>query len=65
MAKFIEVHKNGKPQLINLDKVWCAGETGIIGEDLKLFHPDEDYQQISALIATAQGGIPMDRSGMY
>ena len=65
MAKFIEVHRDGRPELINLDYVACVGQTGIIGSDRKLFCPDEDYQQLRTLIAAAQGGIPMDRSGMY
>ena len=65
MAKFIEVHKAGKPELINLDHVACVGENGIVGVDRKLFHPDEDYQKLRMLIAAAQGGIPMERSGMY
>lgn len=65
MAKFIEIHRDGRPELINLDYVTLVGPNGIIGSDRKLFCPDEDYQQLWMLIAAAQGGIPMDRSRMY
>lgn len=65
MAKFIEIHRDGRPELINLDYVTLVGPNGIIGSDRKLFCPDEDYQQLRMIIAAAQGGIPMDRSRMY
>lgn len=65
MTKFIELHKNGVPELVNLDYVSSVGPDGIVDCDGKLGQPDEDYQQLRALIATAQGGIPMERSGMY
>lgn len=65
MAKFIEIHRDGRPELINLDYVTCVGQSGIIWSDRKLFVPDEDYQQLRLIIAAAQGGIPMERSGMY
>lgn len=65
MAKFIEIHKNGIPMLANLDAIFIVGPNGIADKDSIWFRPDEDYQQLRTLIATAQGGIPMDRSGMY
>ena len=65
MAKFIEVHRDGRPELINLDHVTYVYENMIVGVNDNLFRPDEDYQQLRKLIATAQGGIPMERSGMY
>lgn len=65
MAKFIEIHKNGVPMLANLDYISIVGPNGIVDKDSDLFCPDEDYQQLRTLIAAAQGGIPMDRSGMY
>ena len=65
MAKFIEIHRDGRPELINLDYVTLVGPNGIVGADRKLFCPDEDYQQLRTLIATAQGGIPMGSSRMY
>ena len=65
MGKFIELHKNGVPNLVNLDYVSCVGPAGMVDCDGKLFRPDEDYQKLRMIIAAAQGGIPMDRSGMY
>lgn len=65
MAKFIEIHRDGHPELINLDHVTYVFNNMIVGVNDNLFRPDEDYQQLRKLIATAQGGIPMDRSGMY
>lgn len=29
MAKFIEIHRDGRPELINLDYVTCVGRTGL------------------------------------
>lgn len=65
MAKFIEIHINGVPILANLDDISTIGPNGIVDKESVLFRPDEDYQQLRTLIATAKGGIPMDRSGMY
>ena len=65
MAKFIEIHRDGHPELINLDYVTCVFNNMIVGVNGNLFRIDEDYQQLRKLISTAQGGIPMDRSGMY
>ena len=65
MAKFIEVHRDGRPELINLDHVTYVYENMIVGVNDNLFCSDEDYQQLRTIIAAAQGGIPMDRSGMY
>lgn len=65
MAKFIEIHRDGHPELINLDNVTYVVNNMIVGVNDNLFRTDEDYQQLRELIATAQGGIPMERSGMY
>lgn len=65
MGKFIEVHRDGRPELINLDHVTYVFENMIVGVNDNLFCTDEDYQQLRTIIAAAQGGIPMDRSGMY
>ena len=65
MAKFIEIHINGVPILANLDYISIVGANGIVDKDSDIFRPDEDYQQLRTIIAAAQGGIPMDRSGMY
>lgn len=65
MAKFIEVHINGVPTLVNLDYVCSVGSAGIVDDDGNLSRPDEDYRNLRMIIAAAQGGIPMDRSGMY
>lgn len=65
MGKFIEVHRDGHPKLINLDHVTYVFNNMIAGVNDNLFFTDEDYQQLRKLISTAQGGIPMDRSGMY
>ena len=71
MGKFIEVHQYGVPSLLNLDCICCIAEkrgSGIIytsGTNGGFVEVDESYGDLRLLIAAAQGGIPMDRSGMY
>ena len=71
MAKYIEVHQDGVPSLFNLDsicEVTCHGDCGLIyirnpaGDYIEV---DESYNQLREMIATAQGGIPMDHGRMY
>ena len=71
MGKFIEVHQYGVPSLLNLDCICWISEkrgSGLIytsGTNGSFVEVDESYGDLRLLIAAAQGGIPMDRSGMY
>ncbi len=71
MGKFIEVHQDGVPSLLNLDYIgWISEQlgSGIIytsGTNGSFVEVDESYGDLRLLIAAAQGGIPMERSGMY
>lgn len=66
MAKFIEVHYDGEPRLVNLDYVekilacyyGCSIHFSSVPEDFRI--TDESYEQLRMLIAKAQGGIPMN-----
>lgn len=73
MAKFIEVHQQGKPKLINLawvEDIWPA-ENGTqiyyafsepIAEAQDWFLADESYEEIRELVAHAQGVIAAGRA---
>lgn len=71
MGKFIEVHQVGVPSLLNIDYIcWITEKrgSGLIytsGTNGGFVEVDESYGDLRLLIAAAQGGIPMDRSGMY
>lgn len=71
MAKYIEVHQDGVPILLNLDsicEVTCPGDYGLIyicNPAWDYIEVDESYSQLREMIATAQGGIPMDHGRMY
>lgn len=78
MAKFIEIHRipltGGEPfpQLINLDdvSVACGAMDGAVIALRRdpgpmsggSFRVAETYEELRALIASAQGGIPMGRA---
>lgn len=68
MAKFIEVHRDGLPLLVNIDrmqKVDIDGKRAMILFDNDWFTVDEDYEQLRLMIGSAQGGIPMEQSKAY
>lgn len=68
MAKFIEVHQDGLPLLVNIDrmrKVDINGKKAMIVFDNDWFAVDEAYEQLRLMISSAQGGIPMDQSKAY
>jgi len=68
MAKFIEVHQDGLPLLVNIDrmrKVELDGKRAMIVFDNDWFSVDESYDQLRLMIGSAQGGIPMDQSKAY
>lgn len=71
MAKFVEIHQDGVPSLLNLDCIcWISEErgSGLIytsGTNGGFVEVDESYGQLREMIATAQGGIPMDHGRMY
>lgn len=63
MAKFIELHFNGSPVLVNLDKIDLVAEVnghcGIyIDGDTNIV--EQTYDQVRTMIANATGGIPME-----
>lgn len=71
MEKFIEIHIDGNAMLLNLNRVlevWHRGDgtckISAAAEDV-FYTPDEPYERIRQMIASAQGGIPMDHSKMY
>lgn len=68
--KFIELHTSGKAFMVNLEQVLRVSPENpgsVAITDVRGFTvwPDESYDQIRKLIATAQGGIPMQPSEMY
>lgn len=68
MAKFIEVHQDGLPLLVNIDrmrKVELDGKRAMIVFDNDWFSVDESYDQLRLMIGSAQGGIPMEQSKAY
>lgn len=68
MAKFVELHYDGDPMLINLDKVDAVmistnGATLLYnGEPQEV---EESYEKVKEIIGSAQGGIPMEQGRMY
>ena len=68
MAKFVELHYDGDPMLINLDKVDAVmisanGATLLYnGEPQDV---EESYEEVKQIIGAAQGGIPMEPGRMY
>ena len=73
MAKFIEVHIDEFKRLINLDHVQDISE-GYCGEAVITYKgadmdviivPEELYDDIRVMVATAQGGIPMQKPKQY
>lgn len=65
MAKFVEVHQDGRPVLFNLDQVGAVS-VGADGKTMLDFDPvDESYDEMKQLIGAAQGGIPMEPGRMY
>lgn len=69
MAKFIEVHKDGIPVLVNLDKVDSISYLDGKGAYLVMYsdfqYVDEKYEKLKMMVGEAQGGIPLDPSKMY
>lgn len=70
MAKFIEVHHNGRYLLVNIDEVRAVrpnnGRTLIdFSTDDSCIEVDETYEHMRLMIGSAQGGIPMDKSKSY
>ena len=68
--KFIELHVSGKASMVNFEQVLRVSPENPVSvaiTDVRGFTiwPDESYDQIRKLIATAQGGIPMQPSEMY
>lgn len=73
MAKFIEVHQQGEPRLINLtwvEDIWPTGNGTQIfiafndaGDTSQDYIPtDESFEEIRALIFSACGEIPTGRA---
>lgn len=77
MAKFIEIHVKGNPNLVNLDYVEqisarehnrCVIYQSVVCPDAveqDYLYPDEPYDMIRKMIGAAQGGIPMEPGRMY
>ncbi len=74
MTKFIEIHNgDGEPFLVSLDRVkvvykcrygpWALMD--IDGRPAESFQLRESYEEVRTMIASAQGGIPMEGSKMY
>lgn len=71
MRGFIELHYNKMPRLLNVNCVSAVswqpdGSAATVlqsGEEREAIRFDETYEEIKALIASAQGGIPMPMSG--
>ena len=68
MAKFVELHCDGDPMLINLDKLESValngkGKTAIVFCDYDM-EIDESYYEVKQIIWSAQGGIPMEPGAM-
>ena len=69
MAKFVELHYEGDPILINLDKVETVEPMFRVGSVLLIdghkMLADESYKGIKKIIGSALGGIPMEPGRMY
>ena len=69
MAKFVKCHAEGEEFLVNLDLVVAAisknGHASLLFQDDSAQLVDESYEDMKKIIATAQGGLPMDVSQVY
>lgn len=74
MAKFIAVHREGQEILVNLDNAATVEPVdggkgyitlGLCSVETVPILTDESYGRVRQMVATAQGGIPMDHSKMY
>lgn len=69
MAKFVKCHAEGEEFLVNLDLVVAAigreGHAKLLFQDDSAQEVDETYEDMKKIIATAQGGLPMDGSRVY
>lgn len=68
MAKFVELHYDGDPMLINLDKVDAVMISANGATLLWNGEPQdvqESYEEVKKIIGSAQGGIPMEPGRMY
>ena len=69
MAKFVKCHAEGEDFLVNLDLVVAAisvkGCAKLLFQDDTTQMVDESYEDMKKIIATAQGGLPMDVSLVY
>lgn len=68
MQKFIEVHSDGMPMLVNLRHVEGVIADG--GHSVLLVHGstqevDEPYPKLRTIIASTQGGLPMEPTKPY
>ena len=67
-AKIIEIHSNGVPLLVNLRHVELAAEED--GRSIITVHDvglpvDEPYPKLRTIIASTQGGLPMEPTNPY
>lgn len=66
MAKFIELHHEGVPALVNLDHIAQVNvhnlsdydHAELLYEDDTVFRSDETYEEVRTKIARAQGSLP-------
>ncbi len=72
MTKFIEVHdSSGAPLLVGLSHavlIYPQADAAVIETDIESNDPillRESYEEVRTMIASAQGGIPMEGSKMY
>lgn len=77
VAKFIELHVQGCPIMVNLDhveQIVCHdnGSCTIYqcftipnGLEQDFIMPDESYEKVRTIIGSSQGGIPMEPGRMY
>lgn len=68
MAKFVELHYDSDPMLINLDKVDAVMISANVATLLYNGEPqdvEESYEEVKQIIGAAQGGIPMEPGRMY
>lgn len=69
MAKFVKCHAEGEEFLVNLDLMVAAigknGHASLLFQNDSAQLVDESYEDMKKIIATAQGGLPMDGSRVY
>lgn len=74
MAKFLEVHHNKIPFLVNIDHILqvigpeCVNRElngSILIAESSRANIDESYDEIKQMIGNAQGGIPMEHRGEH